>query len=469
MAYDHTRSDQEAAHVLGTSRGSFGQWRRDHGLPHKGTHGPLEDQEDRRRRKAYEATSGDVEAAEVLGISQQAFCHWRKTRHLPAKAPIGQPPRITPKQQSILDALRERPWQKEFELWKLLGTIGRFNVHDTLLRLENKGLVQRASSGTRALIWAPAGEVPLPRGAMALMPGAPSLYHAARLPARILEVLGKEPWLTIRMICQRLGPLGKPKAIDAAVRDLCTTGRIQRRQVETPARRFYAYALPEVHRLSAQRHEALIREVVDTYGWGEGDAKMSAVLSKRGPGNKLRWLTAEQIAEEAGIRPGYIYNCLKTARARGDVVRVRALEAGVTAGRGVIYRYALKEADPFAGPVAPESTGHGDALARMARIVRDNPGISSAAATEKYHALFKAGSYDTCSNLLRRLRDLGVVQSDTSPGARRQWIADGAVTEFMASRVRAHADLIERHVRKLRALGYEVAFSLKPPPLGGPR
>lgn len=366
---------------------------------------------------------------------------------------------MTLHQARVLDELTAHPWQKCHELWKTLhDEIARSAVDDLLKRLERKGLVRRASGPRRVSCWAPA-DVPVPAGMMLLASGFPSLYHAANLPQRVVEVLTGRPWLTLRMISTAIGSAGKPKAIEQAARQLLAEGRIQRRLVDTPIRRFYVYALPGKYLVSRQR-EQLVKDVIGVYGYGEGFAKTMAVLSKRGPDRKLRWMTAREISEEAGIRKGYIFNVLGTQLNRGIFRRLRILEPGVASGRGVVFKYALKEAEPPDQPIAEEPTAGDDALAKMATVIQENPGISSITAREKYGARYRPTSFDYACNVLRKLESLGVISNvrkwDGRKSWRKAWQANGQAAELMASRARVHVDLIEKSAKKLRSLGFTV-------------
>lgn len=357
--------------------------------------------------------------------------------------------------------LHERPWTKEFVLQQSFDAQHcRWNLHDCLKRLESKDLARRAIGPNRAVLWGPA-DLPPPEGAMLLAKGAPSLYHAANLPQRVLDVLAKEPWLTIRMVCMRIGSAGTPKAVEQAARGLLAQGKIQRRLVDTAARKFYAYA-PIGKYFTKRFSERLVEEVLGVYGYGEGAAKLLKVLARH------PWITAMEISEKAEIRPGYVYNVLQSTQARDKVQRVRVLEPGVASGRGVVFKYALVGAAPPLQEVAPEPTAGEDALAKMATIVAENPGISSGAAAEKYSSRYRPVSYGYACILLTRLEERGVAarprkwKPDRS-GWTRGWHARGKAAELMASRARVHVDLIERHARKLRALGFIVTLEVSPP------
>jgi len=344
-------------------------------------------------------------------------------------------------------------------LWRTLyDVIARAMVNELLKRLERKGLVRRASGPRRVSYWAPA-DVPVPAGMMLLEVGFPSLYHTANLPQRVLEVLTGRPWLTLRMISTAIGSAGKPKAVEQAARQLLAEGRVQRRLVDTPIRRFYVYALPGKYLVSRQR-EQLVKDVIGTYGYGEGFTKTVAALSKRGVDRELRWMTARELSEEMGIRPGYIFNVLTSQLRRGVVQRARVLQPGAACGRGFIFKYALKEAAPPDQPIAPEPTAGEDALAKMATIIQENPGISSVTAREKYGARYRPTSFDYACNLLRKLESLGVISNARKWGRRKSWRkawrSNGHAAELMAARARVHVELIMKSAKKLRALGFTV-------------
>jgi len=376
--------------------------------------------------------------------------------------PCGRPAHMTPYQEKLLVVLHERPWTKEFVLQKSIDADHcRWNLHDCLKRLESKDLARRVVGPNRAVLWGPA-DVPPPEHMMILAKGAPSLYHAARLPQRVLDILTQEPWLTIRMICLRIGSVASHKAVEQAVRGLLVQGRVQRRLVDTAARQFYCYAISGPKRLSTQQRRRLEAEVLGVYGYGEGAMKVLKVLAKH------PWITAMEISEKAEIRPGYVYNVLHSTQARDKVKRLRILDPGVASGRGVVFKYALVGAAPPLQEVAPEPTAGEDALARMATIVEESPGVSSTEAWHKYQERYRQISKERAFYVLTKLESLGVISNlrKCQTGRiswRKVWQSNGKAAELMASRARVHVDLIERHARKLRALGYAVKLEVSPP------
>lgn len=377
----------------------------------------------------------------------------------PVPTSPGRPAKMTPYQARLLAYLHDHPWMKEFRIRSDLNAEGhRFDLHDRLKTLERKGLAVRASGPGRVVLWGPAG-VPPPSSAMLLIPGAPSMYHAAHLQERIVEVLAGTSWLTLRMIRERISPAGTPKAVDQAVASLLMRQKIQRRLVETPIRQFYVYALPG-HYLTRTQRARLDRDVVGTYGYGEGALKVKQVLERH------PWLTAKEISGQGEIRPGYVYNVLESMQAHGVVDRLRILEPGVASGRGVVFKYALTGVPPPDQMIAPEPTAEGDSLARMAVIIHENPGTSSTEAYHKYQERYRQISKERAFILLNKLESLGVISNirkwQERTSWRKVWQSNGQAAELMASRARVHVDLIERHARKLRALGFDVQLEISP-------
>lgn len=85
VAYEATRSDREAARSLQMNRLTFRQWRIQRGLPDKGKRVvELTPEENRRRLEAYNVSKSSAEAARRLGIGKHAFDKWRRHAHLPA-------------------------------------------------------------------------------------------------------------------------------------------------------------------------------------------------------------------------------------------------------------------------------------------------------------------------------------------------------------------------------------------------
>lgn len=462
QVYDETTSDTSAAKALGISRPTFRKWRQERGLSTKNPRGHLLPPEvDAARRKAYEETGDDFAAGKRFGMSGPTFRAWRLARDIAPRRAPGQRTHMTRFQAQLLVVLREHPWTKEHEIWKLLDpNHDRFNLHDALKRLEAKDYTQRGFGSSRAVVWAPVGVDP-PKGVTRLMKGAPSLYHAARLSQRILDVLTKEPWLPIGVIVVRLRPAGTPKSVEQAVRGLLGQGRVHRRLVDTFPRKFYVYALPGAKRLGHRRRGELEATIEGQYGHGAGAHHVLEYLGK-GRG----WHSAREISEGSGVRLGFVYNTLKALLAREKVRRVRIHEVLTRWERGNRYVYALAGVPDPPETIEQQSDSSLTTMARIALIVKKYTEVSSGQVLTEFNRTYRhVVSREYIETNLNRLSDLGVVRPIFTPYARsiRAYRVNGGVNDFVAKAVDEHWRLMEHERLKILHLGYRVKMELIPP------
>ncbi len=148
----------------------------------------LSREEETARQKAYKECNTDEEAAARVGMGMSSFAAWRRARELPTKRSPGQAKHMTEAQEWVLEFLREHPWSRHWDIAKTMDKRS-WTVHGYLRRLETKDLID-VCLVDRVKRWALAGTPPPDRG-MKLKRGAPSLYHAAHVPQRVLRILEK--------------------------------------------------------------------------------------------------------------------------------------------------------------------------------------------------------------------------------------------------------------------------------------
>lgn len=411
--------------------------------------------EEERRRRVYLDAADDQDAARLLGLRQvQAFAAWRRARGLPTKRPPGRGKHLTEQQQVILDYLKEHGWSRMYEITRDLK-VHSWNVYSMLQSLETKELVDVCVLH-RVKRWALTG-TPTPERAMRLMRGFPSPYHGAHVPDRIRELLAKEKWLPAQTIARRLGSVAAVKTVEERVRELYVRGELVRQVIDTPIRRMCVYALkgtPYCRGRSAERVRRLIDESTPfwkTYG---------PVLELL---RKTPWIEAAQVAREAKVRRGYVFNALGALQRRGLVVRIRGRSERDTYGRTTRILWAAKGAEVPSSIVQVDAEPARDwQLVRVSAIVRDLGSTTRGAITEEYRR--RHGGKGTGVDAgLKRLVELGVVSVVRFGRNAGRYEANGTADAYRAQAANVHWSLIRRESLRLRELGYGVVLELRPP------
>jgi predicted transcriptional regulator len=312
------------------------------------------------RLEAYTKTADDDSAAQMLGLRKVTFVAWRNREHLPCKRLPGQRKHVTFQQERLLEYLAANPWSKLYATSKAIG-VHSWITMDRLHRLEDKGLLKICVLG-RVRRYALKDAEPL-KGGMALSTGAPGFYHT-NIRGRIEDLLQKEPWLPMCLIEKRLHLYGTPKSIESALLSMVTSGRVQRRVVETPKRRMYLYATPG-RRLSKLGERKTWKEVASTTAFWKTNDKILKALRLR------PWQTAKELAKAEGIDTSYVYNALNALVRRDLVRRLRVKLVQIGRARPADYVYGLsKQKDPKRLLIMQETDVHLAALQKSADILR---------------------------------------------------------------------------------------------------
>lgn len=421
---------------------------------------PLKPDVDAARRKAYQECANDLEAAKRLGMELASFSAWRRVRGLVTKRPPGQMTHMTQRQDQILAFLEAHPWSGLYDVSRGLG-LHSWTTLGSIRCLEIKKLVDVCSLN-RAKKYARVGTPP-PKYGMALERGAASLYHAGRLPVRIPELLRKEPWLTGSMVARRLKGTATKKAVEGAMLELHHSGRLQRKEIDTPMRRMNVYALVGSPSLRGPHVLRVHKEIQEISGfWRSQDDVLNSL--KRRP-----WQTVPEIMKSAGVKRSQVYCALQGLRDRDKVTRVRISEANQGKGRGAQFRWAPTGADPRAPGgvinVVDDPGPQDDARSRVLLLVQERPKVTATELTAAYRRRWRLVGYEYICGLLKDLEEAGAITSLGHRGSKPgRWVPNGAAGEALYRTARRHYEAMELQARRLRDLGFEVKVDLAPPP-----
>ena len=415
----------------------------------------LTPEQEKARREAYEEEPTDVAAAERIGVHPVVFRAWRYSRGLPTKfTRCVKTRRPTPRQQRILDHLKEHPWEGTHAIGAHIRE-HPVSVHGQIQSLEARNLVD-VCLVKRAKRFALAG-TPLPDGGMAFARGAASLYHAARLPLRIREILEKEPFLACSTIARRIAgaSIATVKSVEGSVLRMAYSGELQRKVIETCRRRMYVYALP-----GAYLTEGRVRRAQDLVGetttFGRAATVALEVLRKR------PWLTSRELADALKVPQMRVNSTLRTLLERHDAERVRAYEPG----KPVTYRYAPKGTPPPAGAAADGGPDPGETtLALIARIVKERPRCTAPEVLGAWRERFphRPMKLSTVQQRLGELVKIGAATTWTRGGLAHRYEANGAADAYVVRVARDCLAAMENYAQRLRAFGYRAHVDLRPP------
>jgi DNA-binding transcriptional ArsR family regulator len=291
---------------------------------------------------------------------------------------------------------------------------------------------------------------------MALHRGAPALYHAARVPDRIIEILREEPWLTKSMIQRRVGPMATPKTVESRILEMFRQGILQRRLVRTPIREMYAYALPDAPSFRGPHSVRIRKELMERTGfWRSHERVLSALRRKP-------WQTAAQLVESSGVPRGFIYNVLRALEDSGEVRRARIPEVAEGGGRGPRYLWAPREvpeprkALPDGRDVAKERT-----LVRVAELVEAHPDRTAHFYLAQLRRSGRDVSYSRVCKVLKELEELGVVTRFRRGPKANRWRANGRTDWLRLRAAEAYYRQLQHAAKRLREVGYEVTIEVR--------
>ncbi len=365
----------------------------------------------------------------------------------------GRKPYVSATQEQILAYLRERGWSKMYTISKDLG-VHRLDVLGSLQRLEVKEMVDVAMLA-RVKHWAPTG-TPRPAGMMALDRGAPSLYDT-NLRGRITDLLKKDPWLPMRLIEKRLGAFGTAKAVEFRLLRMAQSGEVRRILVDSPRRRLHLYGLPRMHSPGPERIRIILKEYgKDTPFW-KGKENVTAYLCKH------PWRTARQIYEDAGLKPGLVYNVLMALETDKKVQRLRVRFEPDGRRRPPDFVWALAgAATPRDLPIIEGEIMPGSMRSAVILLLKElgNPTAGELVAANNAKAGKKL-AYGYACKILGDLEEVGLVERTKMGRDAGRYRLSSSIDAEIVREAEAHVDAMRRSAAKLRGLGYDVSLDIR--------
>ncbi len=459
-------NDTAAARALGLRANALTRWRVMHGI--RGKLGPgkgwtLPPGEEAARRQMYDDGLSDAEASEKLGIAVGAFSSWRFYHGLRGKKDPGprKPSRLSRSQNRLLAYLRDHPWNTCEKITIELQVPFATNVRDSMLRLAKRGLVA-CCLHERAKKYALTG-TQMPEKAMAFRPDFPNPYYRrVSLRPDILRVLGARSWLMRSELVEAIGAGVTDPQVQYATRIMVQRGELQSRLHRMPNGYVRLWALKDAPGFRGPHSVRVQKAFTARTGKGAVPRALEDFV-RRHP-----WSTVQEVA--AGIKRPYttVVHWTPILEKRGVLQRVLvndlskgSFDHGLPTHRQIWAVSGVKP--PEDGVDSQMFSSRRVAQAKIALLVHDHPGVTAADLTAAYRAKYGKGTYAWICHNLDALASVGIVSVARRGPAAGRWTANGSASELVAEQARAHVDLIERHARKLRALGFMVMFEVSPP------